>query len=159
MNEGDDRFYHRVFALATGALLAGTFFLILRPFLEALLWSMLLAFLLFPARQVLGRRLGGRYAVTALLLTVATTIVLVAPVPLLAVAFASQAKDLFGRVQKLVAESGISGAGDLLDIPVVSRAVRWIEAVSPIDAAQSHSSPSASWPGARARPACAGNAC
>jgi predicted PurR-regulated permease PerM len=139
VNEGDDRFYPRVFALATGALLAGTIFLILRPFLEALLWSMLLAFLLFPARQALGRRLGGRYAVTALLLTVATTIVLVAPVPLLAVAFASQAKDLFGRVQKLVAESGISGPGDLLDIPVVSRAIRWIEAASPIDAAQIHS--------------------
>ena len=138
MNESDDRFYPRVFALATGAILAGTLFLILRPFLEALLWSMLLAFLLFPARQALGRRLGGRHALTALLLTVATTILLVAPLPLLAVAFARQAKDLFGRAQQLVAASGISGPADLLDIPIVSRAVRWIEAVSPIDAAQIH---------------------
>jgi predicted PurR-regulated permease PerM len=75
---------------------------------------------------------------TALLLTLLTTIVLVAPLPLLAVAFASQAKDLFGRVQKLVADSGISGPGDVLDIPIVSRAIRWVEAVSPVDAQQIH---------------------
>lgn len=138
MNGSDDRFYPRVFALVTAALLAGALFLILRPFLVPILWSTLLALLLFPARQALGRRLGGRYALTALLLTLLTTIVLVAPLPLLAVAFASQAKDLFGRVQKLVADSGISGPGDVLDIPIVSRAIRWVEAVSPVDAQQIH---------------------
>ncbi|MEX2222965.1 MAG: AI-2E family transporter [Candidatus Rokuibacteriota bacterium] len=138
MNGSDDRFYPRVFALVTAAILAGTMVLILRPFLEPILWSMLLALLLFPARQALGRRLGGRYALPALLLTVATTIVVVAPLPLLVVTFASQAKDLFGRVQKLVADSGISGAGDVLEIPIVSRAIRWVEAVAPIDAAQIH---------------------
>jgi len=138
MNGSDDRFYPRVFALVTAALLAAALFLILRPFLVPILWSMLLALLLFPARQALGHRLGGRYALTALLLTLLTTIVLVAPLPLLAVAFASQARDLFGRVQKLVADSGISGAGDVLDIPIVSRALRWVEAVAPIDAQQIH---------------------
>ena len=99
MNGSNESFYPRVFALVTAALLAGALFLILRPFLVPILWSMLLALLLFPARQALGHRLGGRYALTALLLTLLTTIVLVAPLPLLAVAFASQAKDLFGRVQ------------------------------------------------------------
>lgn len=138
MNGSDDRFYPRVFALVTAALLAAALFLILRPFLVPILWSTLLALLLFPARQALGRRLGGRYALTALLLTLLTTIVLVAPLPLLAVAFASQARDLFGRVQKLVADSGISGPGDVLDIPIVSRAIRWVEAVSPVDAQQIH---------------------
>ena len=138
MNGSDDRFYPRVFALVTAALLAGALFLILRPFLVPILWSMLLALLLFPARQALGRRLGGRYALTALLLTLLTTIVLVAPLPLLAVAFASQAKDLFGRVQKVVADSGISGPDDLMDIPIVSRSIRWVEAVSPVDAQQIH---------------------
>lgn len=133
-----DRFYPRVFALVTAALLAAVLFLILRPFFEAILWSMLLALLLFPSRQALGRRLGGRRALTSLLLTVATTIVLVAPLPLLAVAFASQAKDLFGRVQKLVAESGISGTGDVLDIPIVSRAIRWAGTIAPVDAEQIH---------------------
>ena len=138
MNGPDDRFYPRVFALVTAVILAGAMVLILRPFLAPILWSMLLALLLFPARQALGRRLGGRYALTALILTVATTTVLVAPVPLLAVAFASQARDLFGRVQRLVADSGISGPSDLLEIPIVSRAILWIEAVSPVDAEQIH---------------------
>jgi predicted PurR-regulated permease PerM len=41
-------------------------------------------------------------------------------------------------VQKVVADSGISGAGDVLDIPIVSRAIRWVEAVSPVDAQQIH---------------------
>jgi predicted PurR-regulated permease PerM len=41
-------------------------------------------------------------------------------------------------VQKLVAESGISGTGDVLDIPIVSRAIRWAEAFAPVDAQQIH---------------------
>ena len=100
MTGGDDTFYPRVFALVTAALLASALFLILRPFLVPILWSMLLALLLFPAQQALGRRLGGRHALTALCLTLLTAVVLIAPLPLLAVAFASQAKDLFGRGQR-----------------------------------------------------------
>jgi predicted PurR-regulated permease PerM len=99
---------------------------------------MLLALLLFPAQRALGRRLGGRYALTALGLTLLSAVVLIAPLPLLALAFASQAKDLFGRVQRMVADSGISGAGDLLDIPIVSRAIRWASSVAPVDAEQLH---------------------
>lgn len=136
MNASDARFYPRAFALVTAAVLAGALFLIVRPFLEAILWSMLLAFLLFPAQRALGRLMGGRFALAAILLTVATTIVLIAPAPLLAVAFASQARDLFGRLQRVVAGSGISGTGDILGIPIVSRAVGWAEAVAPVDPAQ-----------------------
>jgi predicted PurR-regulated permease PerM len=138
MTGGDDTFYPRVFALVTAALLASALFLILRPFLVPILWSMLLALLLFPAQQALGRRLGGRHALTALCLTLLTAVVLIAPLPLLALAFASQAKDLFGRGQRMVADSGISGAGDLLDIPIVSRAIRWASSVAPVDAEQLH---------------------
>jgi predicted PurR-regulated permease PerM len=138
MTERGDHFYPRVFALVTAALLAGAMFLILRPFLAAILWSMLVAFLLFPAQQALGRRLGGRFALTAILLTLVTTIVLIAPLPLLVLAFARQARDLFERAQKLVAESGIARPSDLLDIPIVSRAVRWAEAQAPVDPEQVH---------------------
>ncbi len=38
MSSADDRFYPRVFALVTAALLAGALFVIVRPFLEAILW-------------------------------------------------------------------------------------------------------------------------
>jgi predicted PurR-regulated permease PerM len=138
MTGGDDRFYPRVFALVAAALLAVALFLILRPFLVPILWSMLVAFLLYPVHRALGHRLGGRYGLTALLLTALTTIVLIAPLPLLALAFASQAADLFGRVQKLVAASGIAGDGDVLDIPIVSRALGWAEAMAPVDSQQIH---------------------
>jgi predicted PurR-regulated permease PerM len=138
MNGSDDRFYPRVFALVTAALLAAALFLILRPFLVPILWSMLLALLLFPAQQALGRRLGGRNALTALLLTLLTAIVLIAPLPLLALAFASQTKDLFVRVQRMVTESGISGAGDLLEVPIVSRAIGWASSIAPVDVEQIH---------------------
>jgi predicted PurR-regulated permease PerM len=134
----DDRFYPRVFALVTAALLGGALFLIVRPFLEAVLWSMLLAFLLSPAQRGVAALLRGRATLTAILLTLLTAVVLIAPGPLLAVAFARQARELFGRGQKLVAESGISGAGDLLEVPIVSQAIRWAEAMTPVSADQIH---------------------
>jgi predicted PurR-regulated permease PerM len=136
MNGHGDRFYPRVFALVTAALLGGALLVIVRPFLEAMLWSMLLAFLLAPAQRALGLLLGGRFALTAVVLTVTTAVVLIAPAPLLALAFASQAKELFGRMQKLVSEAGISGAADLLNIPLVSRGIGWAEAVAPISGEQ-----------------------
>ena len=136
MNGRDDRFYSRVFALATAALLGGALFLIVRPFLEAILWSMLLAFLLSPLQRVLARRVGGRAALSAIVLTVATAIVLIAPAPLLSVAFASQARDLFDRLQVLVAQSGISNPGDVFNIPIVTRAIDWAAAVAPVSADQ-----------------------
>jgi predicted PurR-regulated permease PerM len=138
VNGADDRFYPRVFALVTAALLAGALFVIVRPFLEAILWSMLLAFLLSPAQRAVTGRLGGRAPLAAILLTVLTAVVLIAPGPLLAVAFARQAKELFARGQKLVAESGISGAGDLLEIPLVSRVIGWAETMAPVSAEQIH---------------------
>jgi len=133
-----DRFYPRVFALVTAALLAGALFVIVRPFLEAILWSMLLAFLLSPAQRAVTGLLGGRAPLAAILLTVLTAVVLIAPGPLLAVAFARQARELFARGQKLVAESGIAGAGDLLEIPLVSRVIRWVETMAPVSADQIH---------------------
>ncbi|HKW91278.1 MAG TPA: AI-2E family transporter [Methylomirabilota bacterium] len=131
-----DRFYPRVFALGTAALLAGALFLIVRPFLEAILWSVLLAFLLFPAHRALRRGLREHAALSAVLLTVVTAIVLIAPAPLLVVAFASQARELFARLPRMVADSGISGTGDLLAIPIVSHVIRWAEAVTPVSADQ-----------------------
>lgn len=138
MSGADDRFYPRVFALVTAALLAGALFVIVRPFLEAILWSMLLAFLLSPAQRAVTGLLGGRAPLAAILLTVLSAVVLIAPGPLLAVAFARQATELLARGQKLVAESGIAGAGDLLEIPLVSRVIRWAETMAPVSADQIH---------------------
>lgn len=136
MSQSDDRFYPRVFALVTAAVLALALLQILRPFIGSILWSVLLAFLLSPANAVLRRRLGGRPAAAAVILTLGMTVILVAPAPLLAVAFAAQAAELFGRAQALVSRYGISGAADLLQVPIISRALEWAEAVAPIKAEQ-----------------------
>jgi predicted PurR-regulated permease PerM len=136
MNQADDRFYPRVFALAAAGVLTVVLFRILEPFIGSILWSLLLAFLLFPANLALRRRLNGRRGGAALLLTLGMTVIFVAPAPLLAVAFASQAAELFGRLQALVTRHGITGAGDLLQIPIISGAMDWAEAVAPIKAEQ-----------------------
>jgi predicted PurR-regulated permease PerM len=136
MNQADDRFYPRVFALATAGVLTIVLFKILEPFFGSILWSLLLAFLLFPANLALRRRLNGRRGGAALLLTLGMTVIFAAPAPLLAVAFASQAAELFGRLQALVTRHGITGAGDLLRIPIISGAMDWAEAVTPIKAGQ-----------------------
>jgi len=67
----DGRFYARVFGLAAAALLALLLLNILKPFFESILWAGLLAFLLAPVDAFLARKLGGRPALSALLLTVA----------------------------------------------------------------------------------------
>ncbi|MBI4594524.1 MAG: AI-2E family transporter [Candidatus Rokubacteria bacterium] len=138
MNQADDRFYPRVFALATAGVLAVALFKILEPFIGSILWSLLLAFLLFPANLVLRRRLNGRRGAAAVLLTLGMTVIVVAPAPLLTVAFASQAAELFGQLQRLVARYQITGAGDLLRIPIISQAMEWAEAVAPVTAEQVH---------------------
>src|SRR5262245_6717614 len=101
MSDGPDgRFYSRVFALVTAALLALAVFRMLQPFIGAILWSVLLAFLLHPANRDLRRVLGGRPAAAAFLLTVAVIALIVLPAVMLAGAFASQAGDLFRRLQQ-----------------------------------------------------------
>ena len=52
--------YPRVFTVVTIALLGLLLYLILKPFLTVLAWSVLIAFLLHPVYQRLTRALGGR---------------------------------------------------------------------------------------------------
>src|SRR6266581_2018343 len=99
MTEPRDHFYPRVFGLVTTALLAVAVFKILQPFIGAILWSVLLAFLLFPVNQGLRRTLKGRRATAAALLTIGVILVLIGPAAGLTVAFTRQARDLFTRLQ------------------------------------------------------------
>ena len=47
-SDPESRFYPRVFALATAAILGIAVWRILQPFIGAILWSILVAFLLYP---------------------------------------------------------------------------------------------------------------
>jgi predicted PurR-regulated permease PerM len=130
MNHGASAFYPRVFALVTAALLGLALFKILQPFIGPILWSVLLAFLLFPVNQALRRALGGRRAAAAMLLTLAAVLGLIGPASVLVVAFTRQASDLFARLQTAAGRFQAIRMDDLLAVPLVGQTVGWIGSVS-----------------------------
>jgi len=130
MNQGDSAFYPRVFALVTAALLGLALFKILQPFIGPILWSVLLALLLFPLNQALRRALGGRPAAAAMLLTFGAILGLIGPAAVLVVAFTRQASDLFARLQAAAGRFQAIRMDDVLAIPLVGRTVGWIGSVS-----------------------------
>jgi predicted PurR-regulated permease PerM len=129
-------FYPRVFGLVTALLLALALFRILQPFIGPILWSVLLAFLLYPVNQWLRRALRGSRAAAALLLTIGVVLVLIGPASFLAVAFTRQASDLFARLQTAAGQYHVFRPGDLLHVPLVERGVQWIQSLTPITADQ-----------------------
>lgn len=136
MTRPESQFYPRVFGLAAAVLLGAALLRILQPFIGAILWSLLLAFLLFPVNRALRRALGGRRGAAAILLTLGVILLLIGPATLLAVAFANQAADLFARLQTAAGQYHIARPSDLLRIPVVDRFIRWAEARAPVSAEQ-----------------------
>ena len=130
------RFSTRVLAVAGAALLIYLLARILRPFSGPILWATLLAFLLFPVNSRLRRKLRGRQGVAALLLTVAVTLGIVIPTALLMVVFARQASELLTRVSALASRYQIDRPQDLFQIPALGRIVQWVDAKTPLDAAE-----------------------
>jgi len=129
-------FYARVFGLATTALLGFALFRILEPFIGALLWSTLLAFLLMPVNRGLRRLFGERRALAAMLLTTAVILVLIGPFLALALAFTRQASDLILRLQEAADKYHMARLSDLLRVPIIEQAVKWAESVAPVSAEQ-----------------------
>lgn len=129
-------FYSRVFGLATLTALALALFWILRPFLVPLLWAALLAILLFPLNTLLRSRLGDRRALTALLLTLSVVLVVVLPTALLLSLFVAQASDLALRLQAVAKEYRIASPSDVLTLPVVADAIRWVSERVPVSSEQ-----------------------
>jgi predicted PurR-regulated permease PerM len=135
MRSHESPFYPRVFGLVTALLLGIAVFKILQPFLGALLWAALLAFLLFPANQGMRRALGGRRGAAAILLTLAVALVIVLPAVMLGVVFVQQASDLVRRLPSQP-DSTAAAAQEYLRIPVLDRAVAYVIAVTPITTEQ-----------------------
>jgi len=136
MNQNESHFYRRVFGLAAAVLLGFALFKILEPFIGSMLWALLLAFLLFPANQVLRVWLRGRRGVAAILLTFVVTLLLVIPASLLAAAFTGQASELVGLLQEAAGHYHIVQASDLLRVPILDRAIQGIVRLVPVTAEQ-----------------------
>jgi predicted PurR-regulated permease PerM len=122
-----DRFSTRVFALAVVALLGFLLFRIFEPFLGPIYWAFLLAFMLFPVNRRLRRALGGRKGLAATVLTVAVTLGIAIPAAIGVVAFGRQAVELGHRVSDTAREYEIAGPQDLVKLPLIGGAIRWIQ--------------------------------
>jgi predicted PurR-regulated permease PerM len=133
-------FYPRVFASVTALVLGYAVLRIMQPFLGPLLWAALLAFMLFPANEQLRAAFRGRKTAAALLLTVASVLMLVMPAIFLGIVFGRQTSDLVGRVQASAAQHQIQTPSDVLQLPEVDRVVQWVESRLPISADQVQSS-------------------
>jgi predicted PurR-regulated permease PerM len=130
--EDSRRFYARVFGLIAIALLGLLLLNILKPFFESILWAALLAFLLAPVFGFLTRKLGGRPALAALLLTVAGALFVLIPAVATAVVFAGQATVLVGRLQELADRYRITHAADVFQVPAFDQLFTWIGKFVPV---------------------------
>jgi predicted PurR-regulated permease PerM len=126
----------RVVALVVAAVLAYVLFLIFRPFIGSIVWAVLIAYLLFPLVLRLRRRLNGRKAPAAVLMTLFVIVGFGVPAALIAAAFAGQAVELAQRLSRLAQQYQIQAPEDLVALPVVGRALEWLDAVLPVNAAQ-----------------------
>jgi predicted PurR-regulated permease PerM len=120
-------FYARAFALLGLLLLGYLLYLILAPFLAPIGWALFIAFLIYPLHRWLARKLGGRAALSAVLLTVLIFFLLVGPLTALGAAFVKQAADLTRYVQQLVVEHKPAAPSDLATLPVVGPAIDWLQ--------------------------------
>lgn len=87
----------QLLVLAALVLLVVGAFLVLRPFLSALLWAVVLSFSCWPAYRWLVAWVGGRRTLAALLMTLAITAILLGPTITLVVNLADNVRE-FGKV-------------------------------------------------------------
>jgi predicted PurR-regulated permease PerM len=117
-------------------LLAWALFLIFRPFLGAIVWALLLAFLLFPVNQRLRDRLKGRRGAAALILTTGVILGIVVPAALLFVAFVGQGSELLAKLSTIANQYKIVRPTDILQVPVVDKVLHAIQERVPVTADQ-----------------------
>jgi predicted PurR-regulated permease PerM len=132
VSRSETTFYTRVFVLAAAAILGLALVRMIQPFLGAILWALFLAFMLAPANEALRRALGGRAGVAALVLTIASILLILLPTAYLGVAFARQAGELVGRIQELTQRYEISRPDDILRVPMLERLLERLSAYAPV---------------------------
>lgn len=129
-------FYRRAFISAAAVVLGYALLRMVQPFWGALLWAAMLAFVLYPLHVRLMRKLAGRSGLSAGILSGLTPFVIVAPLSLLAIAFAEQVSNLItylrGRTVMPVPEI----IDRLEHYSLIGPAVAWAGANVPVTAEQ-----------------------
>lgn len=127
-------FYQRSFVIATVVIMGYLLLRVLEPVRAALEWAAVLAFLLLPLHERLTRRFKGRGALSAGLLTVFTPFFVMAPLAMLAVAFAGQVAVLLGYMRTHTLLSYSEALQRLESYSIIGSAVRWARANAPVSA-------------------------
>jgi len=120
-------FYRRCFQLVTAAFLGYALYKVLSPLSGMLGWAAVLAFILHPLHEGLTRRLKGRGALSAAILTVLTPFLVLAPLAVLGVVFAGQVAHLLTYVR---AQAPVVSYTDALNrlsqYPLIGSIVGWV---------------------------------
>ncbi len=92
MDEQKDKYIeHLISAVVLLVLIVGCFF-VLRPFISALLWAVILTFSTWPVYQWWVKRLKGRKTLAATIMTLLLTATFVVPLLFIGLRFAGEAR-------------------------------------------------------------------
>ncbi len=102
-------------------------FVVLRPFSAAIGWAVVLAVAIWPLWLRVRTAFGSRRSLAAVLLSVATALVVLLPGALLGAAIAGQAVDALSRVAGELRSRNVASFGDLVAQPRVAQALEWVQ--------------------------------
>ncbi|HTS03764.1 MAG TPA: AI-2E family transporter [Thermoanaerobaculia bacterium] len=104
----------------------GLAYVVLRPFLDGILWASVIAVALWPLWTGVRARAGGREAVAAGLFSLGVALVVLLPAVLLGLAIANQAAGAAAAIGASLRARDVHSWGDVLAIPGVERALAWL---------------------------------
>jgi predicted PurR-regulated permease PerM len=132
----DSSFYRRSFQVAAAVLLGYLLYRIVSPLRGMLGWAAVLAFILHPLHERLARRLKGRSALSAGILTGLTPFFVLAPLAVLGVVFAGQV----ARVVEYLRTHTLLSYPELVErlsgYPFIGGAVAWVRENATVSAVQ-----------------------
>ena len=109
--------------LGTGVLC----FVVLRPFLTAIAWGVILAVALWPLWRRLKARIPRRTTLAAAAFSVSAGLVVLLPAVLLGKAIVNQASAAVTSIGEALRARELRSLGDLLAVPGVGRAIAWAQ--------------------------------
>ncbi len=119
------QFYLRSFQVVGSAVLAWLLYEILLPLRAELGWAAVLAFILYPLNEALTRRLKGRRALAAGIITGLTPFLVLAPLAVLGAVFAGQVAHVIASLRGRTLLSGPEILERLSALPLIGSAVDW----------------------------------
>jgi predicted PurR-regulated permease PerM len=106
-------------AVAGVSLLAFSCLLILRPFISAVLWAVILCFTTWPLFSQFKRALGERRTLAALIATLLLSAIIVAPIAILVERLSSNLSEIIAASQKLIHEGPPPPPSWVANVPLI----------------------------------------